>query len=1577
MKEEKIVKINGIEVSKSTGFKNLQFETSRYSDGLNTIRGFGSILNEQNLNTIDTVSMDFILNYYELNNLAYIYNLFKANGVLPIESEYLLKKIKSTYTKGKTKEEINKNKNDLYLKDDISHFLCLLQRLSITSLEKTDNAYKVNMILTLYESAFTSDEYEKYMKCYDEWNKKTNFEKICNSEINKIIEELSTKSDININIYNVEKLNALYKEHIINNSAFNSKLRSENKYENEEKGNYRLDRIRSMVQNIDLSQAGKNISIPNHSILQIEMITNNNISHVPILGKPIGYKSFLGIGDTHFSVKLIFNEWENEIVEQLKIISDKNIINHKIELKHPLIQLFDFHTSNILNITFNNLEEANGIMVNIIFSLNGFRFSEETTINLDDLVYKVEYDNDFKQEEIAGLYLEYLSNYMFNNRKKPSIAPRLLSNTILESMIIGNETQSKNPENNKFVIDYHFLDFLASYSSLPTSFGAHSYVDNIACDQPTLFDKIPEREYLNDFFNKNIDIFEDFDQNIAIGSKDMFLLNNFSLPISDDKLNSYRSLLNGKDYYSYVDNISALTIMANTKYKNKIINYLYSVNFVNFGFEFIMNEVLKPLSIELFNAKQNGDYSIYKNEIYKKIYDEFFYRLFYNLNINLSDLINEIKNISYLNSDSSINFKNIFKSLSLLSDNFYSLFIKTLHDGSFHERLTYEVIKENLDNQQQNEAREQIRNNINEVKENIKQFSLEFENKYNINKKFINERAYNIFLTKLNYFLFNYCNSNNISNNKTHLSSAIEYENKFSFDIENLIKIYLISSSIHSLLLNRTNTRTDHFENQIVSGMKNIGYKISTYNSRLHQKIIKDKDGNEVKKDVMFYELFYEKDREYSEENFYYQDKVKFSDFLYEYKTMFDGNPNKDINFFYGQKISQLMLYKDLYNISKVEIEKNEHKDVIDFLNKEKKIFVYNDYPKDENNINKYNYNGININEIKFPLLNFGFTPSHFTELFYDKDTNLMNETMKKRVIGNIDPFDNMQKIAKIVYDETNYIMPDYDICIYKKEYNYNTGDRYKLINERQYIFLKNAGSISIVKNPKNKIKTMTITLNNTSKSIFNFNPINGSFDMLSLMNGDIKIVHVEVGDEIRLRIGYDEKTQIFNGFVNNITNAGNQLILNCSSFASLLYNEKMAELDLRPGSSGFLNKIGGFFKTISNKMKTTLEELDDGYQNTIRSLHNVFNPINDHIFVSHDKKEFYNEVFKDGERATMYSAVNLSLANLKTFCAEKFVKSKLSDITQNKLVSEMFIKRSLKNFSGAPNISEQTNNKTYNIFTNINNVDVDYETYGIRKKEIRNINIAQHMKETFFSSEKYTCPYSVNYYKYYGEVPGYYKSDEITPKPSEKEQHKIDNNEDIYIDENNNLNGSYGDIGLPVKPTTNIITSLYKEKRPYGYHKGIDIVSPTPNSLESKYILSIADGIVVTVGNGPTAGVRVEICHKFKTVDGKEKKFISGYMHLEYADVKVGDKVLKGQRIGIMGNTGRSTGTHLHFEIYTLENHLGKPQYMNPFDAQFLPRHNWNISWDNVNINADNGQYTDEWKEKYSKAKKVLASRK
>lgn len=72
--------------------------------------------------------------------------------------------------------------------------------------------------------------------------------------------------------------------------------------------------------------------------------------------------------------------------------------------------------------------------------------------------------------------------------------------------------------------------------------------------------------------------------------------------------------------------------------------------------------------------------------------------------------------------------------------------------------------------------------------------------------------------------------------------------------------------------------------------------------------------------------------------------------------------------------------------------------------------------------------------------------------------------------------------------------------------------------------------------------------------------------------------------------------------------------------------------------------------------------------------------------------------------------------------------------------------------------------------------------------------------------------------------------------------------------------------------------------------------------------IHATADGTVIRAGRQSGYGNIVTIKHAF----GLETR----YAHLSKIRVKVGDRVSRGDRIGDMGNTGRSTGTHLHYEI-------------------------------------------------------------
>ncbi len=88
-----------------------------------------------------------------------------------------------------------------------------------------------------------------------------------------------------------------------------------------------------------------------------------------------------------------------------------------------------------------------------------------------------------------------------------------------------------------------------------------------------------------------------------------------------------------------------------------------------------------------------------------------------------------------------------------------------------------------------------------------------------------------------------------------------------------------------------------------------------------------------------------------------------------------------------------------------------------------------------------------------------------------------------------------------------------------------------------------------------------------------------------------------------------------------------------------------------------------------------------------------------------------------------------------------------------------------------------------------------------------------------------------------------------------------------------------------------------------YTRHPGIDFAAPNGSD-----VLSVATGIVTDAGERSGYGQLVEINHG--------NGYVTRYGHNSRILVKVGDKVNKGQRISLMGSTGRSTGPHVHFEV-------------------------------------------------------------
>ena len=87
-------------------------------------------------------------------------------------------------------------------------------------------------------------------------------------------------------------------------------------------------------------------------------------------------------------------------------------------------------------------------------------------------------------------------------------------------------------------------------------------------------------------------------------------------------------------------------------------------------------------------------------------------------------------------------------------------------------------------------------------------------------------------------------------------------------------------------------------------------------------------------------------------------------------------------------------------------------------------------------------------------------------------------------------------------------------------------------------------------------------------------------------------------------------------------------------------------------------------------------------------------------------------------------------------------------------------------------------------------------------------------------------------------------------------------------------------------------------------HHQGIDIA----NAMWMP-IRATADGIVTFSGTRGAFGIMVEIEHR-------RSGYTTRYAHLAEANVRVGTRVKRGDIIGALGNTGMSTGPHLHYEV-------------------------------------------------------------
>ena len=129
----------------------------------------------------------------------------------------------------------------------------------------------------------------------------------------------------------------------------------------------------------------------------------------------------------------------------------------------------------------------------------------------------------------------------------------------------------------------------------------------------------------------------------------------------------------------------------------------------------------------------------------------------------------------------------------------------------------------------------------------------------------------------------------------------------------------------------------------------------------------------------------------------------------------------------------------------------------------------------------------------------------------------------------------------------------------------------------------------------------------------------------------------------------------------------------------------------------------------------------------------------------------------------------------------------------------------------------------------------------------------------------------------------------------------------------------------MPVKGT-----DIYRISSHYGhrtdpfykvtkFHGGIDFSGPVGTG-----IYATGDGVVSKVEKNKSGyGNNIIVDHGYG--------YKTRYAHLHSFSVKKGDKVKRGQEIGKMGNTGKSTAPHLHYEV------IVKGKHENPINYYFM----------------------------------------
>ncbi len=171
-------------------------------------------------------------------------------------------------------------------------------------------------------------------------------------------------------------------------------------------------------------------------------------------------------------------------------------------------------------------------------------------------------------------------------------------------------------------------------------------------------------------------------------------------------------------------------------------------------------------------------------------------------------------------------------------------------------------------------------------------------------------------------------------------------------------------------------------------------------------------------------------------------------------------------------------------------------------------------------------------------------------------------------------------------------------------------------------------------------------------------------------------------------------------------------------------------------------------------------------------------------------------------------------------------------------------------------------------------------------------------------------------------------KAEEESRRKAEEESRKKAEEEaaakgEEYTTEYQSSSGGNGKFHWPVPGRSYISSYFGWRDNPFGaggreYHNGVDIPGPVGTP-----IVALSDGQVAWSYSSKSAGEWIGIDHG--------NGIYSVYMHMSVRKVYEGDYVSAGQVIGLMGSTGRSTGSHLHLGVRVDGSYVNPLNYVSP----------------------------------------------